>query len=1351
VTAFHRYTSLLALALGLVLLGITQDARAVEWIGATDDVLLNANWVGDVLPTNAQEAAFNETGSHTPNVSADWNVRYIGMYDTTGAAYTFSGPGTIIIGTESSNGNIDSYISPGDLTFNNAAIVMQRASPVYAGSDPGGTGNVYINSATFQMGGGGNSGNPAMNAWAGDITIDPVVDFSISTVNRSLNLVPHAGRTITLAGGVADTPTLTNINANGDAGGRTILGNSTTWTGNINISNSDLEVNSNTSTGYSGDSTGGYTYTVGNTRTGAFVLTNNLTDVNEFFFIGGRTTSAAQIKNKSGDNTLSGILQADLGGHEYRIQSDGTAGGDILRISGTIQTPDAFDAPAGLGGDSNLTFQGAGPGSVTGNIIEKNANIWNVAKDGAGTWTLSGATIAYSGTTTVNEGTLAITGSGWSPNSAAITVKSGATLDVSGLSGGSYSLGFSQALKGAGTVVGSVVAGNTNTIAPGDSAGTLSISGGLSLGFGDTLQYELSNDPLGTNDKIALGGALTVGGTTTVNLTAVNGYLTSGSYRLIDYTGPAISDPNTVFSLSGLTGGRQVFSFSSVANQVNLDVAGSVGNLTWVGGISSNAWDVGTTVNWTGEADSHFYNGDLVTFSDSGSNSPDINVVGNVSPGSATFTNSSGHDYALIGGSIAVGADLNVNGSGNVTFANSDLTVGGNFSLNGAGKVTIANTGTLALPATIAINSGTLAYNRADDIEVANTFTGAGTIRKEGTNTVTATGSSPAFDGPIVVASGKLLVGAGSVDALGSGAGGTTVESGATLDINGTNLANEIVTIAGAGVDGLGALYDSQGLGNVSHVLGVVMSADATIGASDGSYMYINSQGAIPATFQGNGHNLAVIAVNRYEVNLIGVGNANVNNIDVSGGGYLFVGGDTTLGPTGALTLEDSSRLGLYASLSGVSPSTGVIDKPIVVADSANGGGIEVYRGVKSIESPITLNGNLDVTTVNGANGTTSTGTFNGKLTGPGSLAVHLASNATASRLGLVELTSDDNDYAGTTTIGGGGGLDGVDPANDRITLSVGSGGATGKLGAGDVIVDPTGNGNAALRFNRTGAYTVSNNISGFGNVEAVADGVVALTSANTYAGTTTVSAGTLLVNGSHTGGGTYTVDAGGTLGGTGSITSAAPQAVVVQEGGTLAPGASVGTLTVAGDVQLDGTLGIEVSGINIDLLSITGGLSLGANSVLDIQGDLATAVTHVIASYNPGTLVGTFADALDATMNGYNVVYGDTQITLDELDGDANHDGIVNIFDINLVSANWDPTGPVAAFAPGNINHDTAVNIFDINLISANWNHTATNGGPAHSQAVPEPSTIVMALLGAMGLAWRVRRSRADLIIDRA
>ncbi|MEB0141276.1 autotransporter-associated beta strand repeat-containing protein, partial [Undibacterium sp. CCC2.1] len=97
--------------------------------------------------------------------------------------------------------------------------------------------------------------------------------------------------------------------------------------------------------------------------------------------------------------------------------------------------------------------------------------------------------------------------------------------------------------------------------------------------------------------------------------------------------------------------------------------------------------------------------------------------------------------------------------------------------------------------------------------------------------------------------------------------------------------------------------------------------------------------------------------------------------------------------------------------------------------------------------------------------------------------------------------------YSGTTTINAG-------------TLQVGAGSTAGTLGTGNVI------NNSSLAFNRSNSLNVANQISGTGNLLQNGIGTAILDGANTYSGTTTISAGTLQVGAGSTAGtlGTGTV-----------------------------------------------------------------------------------------------------------------------------------------------------------------------------------------------------------------------------------
>ena len=115
------------------------------------------------------------------------------------------------------------------------------------------------------------------------------------------------------------------------------------------------------------------------------------------------------------------------------------------------------------------------------------------------------------------------------------------------------------------------------------------------------------------------------------------------------------------------------------------------------------------------------------------------------------------------------------------------------------------------------------------------------------------------------------------------------------------------------------------------------------------------------------------------------------------------------------------------------------------------------------------------------------------------------------------------------------------------------------------------------------------------------------------------VLGGTLSVNGVING--LVTVNAGGTLGGTGTIDN------VVVNGGTLAPGNSIGTLNVANSLTFSAASSymVEISGTSSDLTLVAGAVTLGGATVVVVptgtvakQYTILTAVSGLVDTFNP-------------------------------------------------------------------------------------------------------------------------------------
>jgi fibronectin-binding autotransporter adhesin len=388
----------------------------------------------------------------------------------------------------------------------------------------------------------------------------------------------------------------------------------------------------------------------------------------------------AQSNSLATDNTIIGTVSVnEVGG----FLNTGSVRDDYL-------TPVSTTSRLTLNG----TLQNADGVSTPGSLY----------KAGQGTVILNGPS-TYTGTIYLNDGTLIVNN----------TMAGGIVMATSSAT--------TTTLAGTGRISGPVSDSYSTSITPGattdvGSVGTITFAGGLSLGSlgSGKITMDLSNNPSSGNDRIEVSGApLSLSGTTNVSVNIISGYLQGSSggthYQLIHYgtiSGDAINFVPPVID------SRQTYSIAKdpVANTIDLVVTGTVGNLTWVGGQASNAWDVKTTTNWAGASDSLFYNTDQVTFDNSSANTT-VNIASSgVMPG-AIIVNST-QNYVFAGtGKITGGTSLTKAGSGSLTINTSnDFT--GPITING-GKIIL---GSVAALGSTSSTSGALTINNGGTLDL---------------------------------------------------------------------------------------------------------------------------------------------------------------------------------------------------------------------------------------------------------------------------------------------------------------------------------------------------------------------------------------------------------------------------------------------------------------------------------------------------------------------------------------------------------------------------------------------------------------------------------------------------------
>jgi autotransporter-associated beta strand protein len=181
---------------------------------------------------------------------------------------------------------------------------------------------------------------------------------------------------------------------------------------------------------------------------------------------------------------------------------------------------------------------------------------------------------------------------------------------------------------------------------------------------------------------------------------------------------------------------------------------------------------------------------------------------------------------------------------------------------------------------------------------------------------------------------------------------------------------------------------------------------------------------------------------------------------------------------------------------------------------------------------------------------------------------------------------------------------------NGDHKLSAGSlaGGGWFFLGANELTV-----GNNNLSTTVTGRIADGGFGGGTGgSLVKIGTGTLALFGTNTYIGATMVNGGLLEVDGSIAASSGVTVNSGGTLGGTGTVSG-----TIVAAGGKLAPGPSIGTLNVTGNLAFNSgaTYAVDVSPTAADRTRVTGTAALAGTVAAALQPGSYVAKKDTILS----------------------------------------------------------------------------------------------------------------------------------------
>lgn len=739
-------------------------------------------------------------------------------------------------------------------------------------------------------------------------------------------------------------------------------------------------------------------------------------------------------------------------------------------------------------------------------------------------------------------------------------------------------------LSGANSYTTTLVNAGTLQVGAGGTTGTLG-SGDATVAAGATLAFNRSNDiTVATN----IGGAGTVSklGNNTVTFTGNNSFAT-----LSVAAGTASIAGTNTFGLLDVAGGvAQIGSATGVPTTATVNV-GSVGtfdlneNNTTLAGITGSGLITDNGFN-PGQTTLTINNVANVTFGGRIEDGFD-RTIAFVKAGAGTLTidGNSSNTYTggttISAGTLALGRTTGSGLSGAITIG--DTSGADVLQLNAPEQ--IDNSSVLTFNSGGGGNSAFFRINgnnetvRGITTSVANAAVienNSAVAASTATLTVDTAGNSYTYDGIIRNAS----VGTSIMALTKSGAGTLTLKN--TALVAATNYTGATTVTGGKLV-----------LENLS---------------TFSSPLVLSSTDADAATFAQNSVDLTYAAL-------------------ISGTGGLVKTGNNTLTLSGANTQTGPTTIN--AGTLGIGNNAAFGTGTIVM----NGGIIRASGAARTLTNPVTVNASFTLgrlthltgpITLN-ADATITANNFDGPANNPSNLAaiggnfrVTFDEGPQGIGTGALVMTGVNTNTGGTAVNSG------------RVTVNAGAALSTGSLivnggalnlnNAAQSVSSLSGTGGTitlggtALTLNQSTTTTFAGVLAGTGSIVLAQDGNLTLSGTNTFTGTTTIADGAVLVSGSLSGSAVNVT--GGLLGGTGSV------GAVTSTAGTIAPGASPGTLTLAA-LSLDSastlafelaTPGIVGSGVN-DLLSITGALTLDGTLGVTPLGGFGNG-TYRIANY---------------------------------------------------------------------------------------------------------------------------------------